>query len=82
LYTCELIELHRARNTPEDRFIGAQLERVAQLLRFTGATTQLEFEDRVEANEQGARTAAYDRGWDDGRRSLRLEITGSPYLHN
>ena len=82
LFTCELIRRHRAAGSPEDLFVAEQLERVAQLLRFTGAETAQEFAVRVEANEQWARQAEFDRGWRDGRASLIRETSHSPYLTN
>jgi hypothetical protein len=82
IYICELISAHRDKGTAEDRFVAEQLERVAQLLRFTGATTADEFAARVELNEQWARQAEFDRGWNAGRASLRRETTSSPYLNN
>jgi hypothetical protein len=82
LFTCELIRRHRAAGSPEDLFVAEQLERVAQLLRFTGAATAEEFAVRVEANEQWARQAEFDRGWRDGRASLIRETSHSPYLTN
>ena len=82
LFTCELIRRHRAAGSPADLFIADRLEEVAQLLRFTGAETAQEFAARVELNEQWAREAEFNRGWDAGRRSLRREINASPYLAN
>ena len=82
LFTCELIRRHRAAGSPEDRFIADQLERVAQLLRFTGAETAEEFAERVECNELWAQDRQYDRGWRDGRASLIRETNHSPYLAN
>jgi hypothetical protein len=82
LFTCELIRRHRAAGSPEDRFIAEQLERVAQLLRFTGAETAEEFAERVECNELWARQAEFDRGWAAGRSSLIRETNHSPYLTN
>ena len=82
IFTNELIRRHRAAGSPEDRFIAEQLERIAQLLRFTGAPTAAEFWARVEANEQWARQAEFDRGWRDGRASLIRETSHSPYLTN
>jgi hypothetical protein len=82
IYICELISAHRDKGTVEDRFVAEQLERVAQLLRFTGATTADEFAARVELNEQWARQAEFDRGWSAGRASLRREVQSSPYTAN
>jgi hypothetical protein len=81
-FTCEQIAAHLAKGTPEDRFIAEQLERVAQLIRFTGATTPEEFHARVETNDQWARQAEFDRGWTAGRASLVRETNHSPYLNN
>jgi hypothetical protein len=82
IYTCDLVAAHRARGTEPDRFIADQLERIAQLLRFTGAETGQEFAERVEANEHWAREAEFDRGWRSGRASLQREISESPYRIN
>jgi hypothetical protein len=82
IYTCELIAAHRAKGTDADRFIADQLERIAQLLRFTGAETAREFAERVEANELWARDEEFNRGWRNGRASLQREISESPYRIN
>jgi hypothetical protein len=77
-----LDRLAGAAGSPEDRFIAEQLERVAQLLRFTGAETAAEFAARVECNELWTQDRQYDRGWRDGRASLIRETNHSPYLAN
>ena len=78
----KLSQLHRASGTPEDRFIADQLERVAGLLRFTGATTAEKFHARVECNEEWIKEEMNNRGWSEGRQSFQREITHSPYLTN
>jgi hypothetical protein len=48
-------------------FIADQLERLAQLVAFTGARTSQDFADRLEAHECALLAAEYDRGFRDGR---------------
>jgi hypothetical protein len=57
---------YRAWNTPEGDFLARQMERLAQLIRFTEAETPGEFEDRLEAYEFDLRAREYDRGFEDG----------------
>lgn len=59
---------YRAQGTPEGDFLAAQLERVAQLVRWTGATTPEEHEARMEIWEDKIREDHYERGVRDGRR--------------
>jgi hypothetical protein len=47
-------------------FIADQLERLAQLVAFTGARTSQDFADRLEAHECALLAAEYDRGFSDG----------------
>jgi hypothetical protein len=48
-------------------FIADQLDRLAQLVAFTGARTSQDFADRIEAHECALLAAEYDRGFNDGR---------------
>ena len=48
-------------------FIADQLERLAQVVAFTGARTSQDFADRLEAHECALLAAEYDRGFSDGR---------------
>jgi hypothetical protein len=48
-------------------FIADQLERLAQLVAFTGARSPQDFADRLEAHECALLAAEYDRGFSDGR---------------
>jgi len=57
---------YRAWGTELGDFLAGQMERVAQLVRFTGAATAAEYLDRVEVLELEARAAEYDRGHADG----------------
>jgi hypothetical protein len=47
-------------------FIADQLDRLAQLVAFTGARTSQDFADRLEAHESALLAAEYDRGFSDG----------------
>jgi hypothetical protein len=60
----------RGRGGPHAAFVAAQLERVAQLIAFTGAETPEQFEDRIFANEQEVQEAAFERGYQEGRQSV------------
>jgi hypothetical protein len=56
------------------QFIADQLERLLQLIRFTGATTPAEFADRFEVLEADRDSTHYDAGFAEGRRNtLGLE---------
>ena len=57
---------YRAWGTPEGDFLARQMERLAQLIRFTQAETPQEFEDRLEVYEFDLRAREYDRGFEDG----------------
>jgi hypothetical protein len=57
---------YRAWGTLEGDFLARQMERLAQLIRFTQAQTPGEFEDRLEACEFDLRAREYDRGFEDG----------------
>jgi hypothetical protein len=64
----------RALGSPAARFTASQLERTAVLLRFTGANTEAEFDDRIEANEESVKEEAYSRGYAEGRASFSDEL--------
>ena len=55
----------RHRQTALGDWLAGQLDRLAQLVRFSGASTPAEFEDRFEAMETEWRAAEYDRGHAD-----------------
>jgi hypothetical protein len=69
----------RGLGTPESRFVAEQLERVAQLLRFTAAETPDQYFDRLFANEESEKEAAFERGYQEGRMSV---IATSHPCHN
>jgi hypothetical protein len=59
---------------PCARFVRSQLERTAQLLRFTGANSEAEFDARVECNEEWVKEEAHARGYAEGRDSASFDI--------
>jgi hypothetical protein len=65
---------YRAWGTSEGDFLGRQLERLAQLVRFTGATTPEEFDERLEVLEADAREHRYQLGYGDGLEDGRQEF--------
>jgi hypothetical protein len=64
------IQRLRALGGPCARFVADQLERTAQLLRFTGAETAEDFAARVECNEEWVREEQFERGYQEGRQSM------------
>jgi hypothetical protein len=67
---------------PCARFVRSQLERTAQLLRFTGANSPAEFDAKVECNEEWVKAEALERGWAEGRAQASREIAHGVHLHN
>jgi hypothetical protein len=61
----------RALGTGPARFVADQLDRTAQLLRFTGAETPDQFYSRIEANEESVREEHFERGYQEGRQSMQ-----------
>ena len=72
--------------TEEAHFVADQLERVSQLLAFTGARDAAEFHARVEANEMWVKEEEYRRGFHEGRirgiEECQSVIRGSYGHHN
>jgi len=60
----------RERGGSHAAFVADQLERVAQLIQFTGAETPGQYEDRVFANEQAVQEQHFERGYQEGRESV------------
>ena len=72
----------RALGTDAARFAAAQLDRSAQLLVFTGASSEEEFDERVAANEATVAEEHYARGWHEGRAQLSREMTRGIHISN
>lgn len=68
----------RAKGTAEAAFIAANLERLAQLIRWTGATTPAEHDDRMEVWDADIAERHFDRGYAEGVRAARHELGHSP----
>ncbi|SRR5579883_491554 len=65
---------YRAWGTPTGEFLARQMERLAQLIRWTGATDPIEHEARMEVWDEEIRQQWFDRGyhegWEAGRRAV------------
>ena len=53
---------YRAWNTPIGDFLASQMERLAQLIRWTGATTPAEHEARMDVWDETLREQWFERG--------------------
>jgi hypothetical protein len=65
----------RTRGTPVGDLIATHLERLAQLIRWTGASTPAEHEDRMDVWDADVRARWYDSGWSDGESAVRAELS-------
>jgi hypothetical protein len=66
LVAAEADRLRRSAS-PIAGFLADQLERVAQLVAFTGAQSPQAFADRIEIHERDLLAREYDRGFSDGQ---------------
>jgi hypothetical protein len=64
---------YRAWGTPAGAFLARQMERLAQLVRWTGATTPEDHEDRMETWDEQLREEWERRGYDAGYAAGRRE---------
>jgi hypothetical protein len=64
----------RKEGAPEALFLAAQLDRVAQLLAFTGANTPEEYDARTELNEHWVAEKHFGEGYSAGRSAVHFEI--------
>jgi hypothetical protein len=64
---------YRAWGTPVGEFLARHMERLAQLIRWTGATTPEEHEARMEVWDDEVREQWYDRGYHEGLEAGRRE---------
>ena len=69
---------YRAWGTPIGEFLARQMERLAQLVRWTGATTPDEHEARMEVWDAEISARYFDRGYSEGIRAARAELGLSP----
>src|SRR5262249_57081913 len=64
---------YRAWGTPTGEFLARQMERLAQLIRWTGATTPEDHEARMEVWDDDLRRQWEDRGYAAGHEAGRRE---------
>jgi hypothetical protein len=64
---------YRAWGTPAGDFLARQMERLAQLIRWMGASDPAEHEARMEVWDQEIREQWFDRGYHEGREARRRE---------
>jgi hypothetical protein len=64
---------YRAWGSAAGNFLADQLGRIAQLLRWTGARTPQDHEDRMELYDRELRDRYYDQGYHDGLEAGRRE---------
>ena len=57
----------RRSGSPLAGFLADQLERLAQVIAFTGAQSPQDFADRLDVHERDLLASEYDRGFADGR---------------
>ena len=57
----------RRSGSPLAGFLADQLERLAQVVAFTGAQSPQDFADRLDVHERDLLASEYDRGFADGR---------------
>lgn len=62
---------YRAWGTPEGDFLARQMERLAQLIRWNGATTPEDHEDRMEVWDAEIRERWEARGYEEGKRACQ-----------
>ena len=64
---------YRAWGTPEGDFLARQMERLAQLIRWTGASMPEDHEDRMEVWDAEIRDRYWDMGFHEGLVAGRRE---------
>jgi hypothetical protein len=68
---------YRAWGTPIGDFLARSMERLAQLVRWTGASTPDEHDARIEVWDAQIAESHFDRGYSEGHRAARAEL-GQP----
>jgi hypothetical protein len=64
---------YRTWGTPAGEFLARQMDRLAQLIRWTGASTPEEHETRMEVWDDDVREQWFDRGYHEGLEAGRRE---------
>jgi hypothetical protein len=73
---------YKAWGSPAGKFLSDQLGRIAQLLRWTGARTPEEHEERMEVYDRELRDRYYDQGYHDGLEAGRREACPAGRRHD
>ena len=60
--------------TPIGDFLASHLERLGQLVRWTGGTTPAEHEDRMSFWDEEIRAKEFERGYSECREAARREL--------
>jgi hypothetical protein len=60
----------RGRGGAHAAFVADQLDRIAQVIVFTGAETPEQYVDRVFASEEAVAEQHFERGYQEGRESV------------
>jgi hypothetical protein len=66
---------YRRQGTPTAAFIAMHLERLGQLVSWTGAATPTEYEERIEIWEADIRQRWFDRGFNEGVEAARRAMS-------
>lgn len=66
---------YRAWGTPAGDFLARQMERLGQLVRWTGARTPEEHESRMDVWDDEVRDQWFDRGYQEGLEAGRREAS-------
>jgi hypothetical protein len=69
---------YRAWGTPTGDFLARQMERLAQLIRWTAAATPEDHEARLEVWDQEIREQWFDRGYHEGYEAGRHDAGRGP----
>jgi len=64
---------YRAWSNAMGDFLASQMDRLAQLIRWTSASNPAEFDDRMEIYERELRDRLFDRGYHQGLEAGRRE---------
>jgi hypothetical protein len=68
---------YRAWRTPAGDFLAAQMDRLGQLIRWTGARTPEDHEDRMELYDRELRDRYFEQGFAEGLEQGRKQSKGS-----
>ena len=69
---------YRAWGTPTGEFLARQMERLAQLIRWTNATTPEDHEARIEVWDAEIREQWFERGYQEGYEAGRRDAVRRP----